>query len=108
MSTGAVTEKETTKEDTTEPKTGVKEHLWCWTRVLSIGNSEEQQKLSNNSPVVGPTYKVNITVHGVKTRALLDRGSQVTIVRQELLPMIRDKQGWSMDVCLNKLIPLKV
>ena len=37
----------------------------------------------------------------------MNHGSQVTIVRQQLLPMIREKQQWSMDTCVNKVIPLK-
>ena len=82
------------------------EQMWKWTRVLSTSNSEDQNQ-SCNFPIVGPTYKVDVTVNGTKTRALLDHGSQVTIVRQQLLPMIREKQQWSMDTCVNKVIPLK-
>ena len=43
----------------------------------------------------------------MKSCALLGHGSQVTIVHQQLLPMIKEKQQWSMDTCINKVIPLK-
>ena len=79
--------------------------MWEWTRILSTSNSN--QKLSSTLPVVGPTYKVNVTVDGVKTHALLDHGSQVTIVRQQLLPMVKEKQEWSLDMCRTKEVPLK-
>ena len=34
---------------------------------------------------------------GVKTRALIDHGAQISIVRQELLPIIREKHGWTVE-----------
>jgi len=45
----------------------------------------------------GPTYKVDLTVDGVCTRGLLDHGAQVSLVRKELLPVIKDHQGWTKD-----------
>ena len=95
-------EREATGGSTKEPHKESSEQLWHWTRVLSMSNAEEQQ-----FPVVGPAYKIDISVHGVKTRALLDHGSQVSIVRREVLPMVKEKQGWSMDTCVSKLLPLK-
>ena len=47
----------------------------------------------------GPTYKVDIIVGSVPTRGLLDHGAQVTLARKELLPMIREKLGWSKEQC---------
>ena len=38
--------------------------------------------------VTGSTYKVNIVVKGFKTRALLDNGSQVSLVRAKMLSKI--------------------
>ena len=39
--------------------------------------------------VIGSMYKVDITIHGVPTRALMDSGSQVCIVRKQLLPIVK-------------------
>ena len=50
---------------------------------------------------------VDVSVDEVKTRALLDHGSKVTIVRQQLLPMVKEKQQWSMDNCMEKTVPLE-
>ena len=36
----------------------------------------------------GPTYKAEVIVDGVKVRALLDHGAQVSLVHKELLPKI--------------------
>ena len=47
--------------------------------------------------VRGPTYKVDIEVNGVKTRSFLDHGAQVTQVQKELLPVIGEKHGWSLE-----------
>ena len=57
--------------------------------------------------MVGPTYKADVTVNGMKTHTLLDHTLPVTIACQQLLPMVREKQQWSMDTCVNKVIPLK-
>ena len=80
--------------------------MWKWARVLSTPNPSNQSG-SSDPLIVGPTYKVHVSVDGVKTRALLDHGSQVTIVRQQLLPMVKEKQQWSMDNCMEKTVPLE-
>ena len=93
-------------DSTTKAAEPTHEKMWKWTRVLSTSGSEHQDG-SSEFPIVGPTYKVDVTVDGVKTRALLDHGSQVTIVRQQLLPMVKEQQQWSMDTCVSKVVPLK-
>ena len=62
---------------------------------------------SHDAKIVGPTYKINVTVEGIPTRAILDHGSQVTIVRRQLLPLIREKYEWSDEKCKTKNIPLE-
>ena len=47
----------------------------------------------------GPSYKVNVVVEGVKTRGFLDHGVQVSLVCKELLPAIKEKQGWTHAEC---------
>ena len=42
-----------------------------------------------NVSITGPTYKVDVTVEGLKTRALIDNGSQVSLVRTEMLPRLK-------------------
>ena len=78
-----------------------------WSRVVTEGNSSGGTSEVSNLSLSGPVYKVDVTVDGVKTRALLDHGSQVTIVRRQLLPLIKEKREWSMDTCCSKLKPLK-
>ena len=45
----------------------------------------------------GPTYKVDVVVDAVKTRALLDSGAQASLARQQLLPDIKQKNNWSIE-----------
>ena len=59
---------------------------------------EHSQLLAGTLPTQGPTYKVVLEVDGVKTRALIDHGPQISIVRQELLPIIREKHGWTVEL----------
>jgi len=42
-------------------------------------------------------YKAVAKADGVHTRALLDPGAQISLVRQKLLLVIRTKQGWTVD-----------
>ena len=55
--------------------------------------------MSSDKPVAikGPTYKAEINVDSVRVRALLDHG-----VRKELLPKIREKNGWTLDQCHDR------
>ena len=78
-----------------------------WTRVLTLTDTvETTQGSTPDARSVGPAYKINITVEGIPTRAFLDRGSQVTIVHRQLLPMIQEKNAWSAEKCKSKNIPL--
>ena len=45
-------------------------------------------------------------IYGVPTRALIDSGSQVCIVRQQLLPVVKDKYNWSLSDCIVHNLPL--
>ena len=54
----------------------------------------------------GPVYKVNIEVEGVRTRALLDHGAQVSLLRSQLLPVVKEKQGWTLDQCHRRNLKL--
>ena len=78
-----------------------------WTRVLTMKDTKTVPDSSHDAKVVGPTYKINVTVEGIPTRAILDHGSQVTIVCRQLLPLIRDKYEWSDEKCKTKNIPLE-
>ena len=44
--------------------------------MLSVDGGDKLE----NTKLIGPTYKIEIILEGVRTRALLDHGSQVTIV----------------------------
>ena len=43
--------------------------------------------------IVGSVYKTDVIVGGVPTRAFVDSGSQVYIVKKQLLPYIKEKQN---------------
>ena len=58
--------------------------------ILPVTTVEEtcQLKLTHETlPRRGPTYK-NAVEDRIKTKVLLDHGAQVSLARQELLPMI--------------------
>ena len=56
--------------------------------------------------MIGSNYKVDKTIHGVLTTALIDSGSQVCLVRKQLLPIVKDKCNWSLSDCLRHILPL--
>ena len=53
----------------------------AWIRVLSVSDCTNKSADLCQTDVIGSMYKVDITIHGVPTRALMDSGSQVCIVR---------------------------
>ena len=55
----------------------------------------------------GPTYKVDIVVDGIKTRALLDHGAQVSLARKQLLPVIKERNNWSVEQCQARNLTLE-
>ena len=50
-----------------------------WSLVLFV-DSKDKSDNKDKSVLVGPTYKIEVTVEGVRTRALLEHGAQVNIV----------------------------
>ena len=56
---------------------------------------------------MGPTYKVDVELEGVKIRALVDNGSQVMLMRSELLPRIKEHNNWTLEQCQHKNQPMK-
>ena len=63
-----------------------------WIRTLTESNCTASQQR-------GPVYKVNVELEGVRTRALLDHGAQVSLLRSQLLPVVKEKKGWTLDQC---------
>ena len=61
-----------------------------WSLVLSV-DSKDKSDNKDKSVLVGPTYKIEITVEGVYTRVLLDHKAQVTTVRRQLCGKIKEK-----------------
>ena len=55
----------------------------------------------------GPAYKVDIVVDKVKTRALLDHGTQVSLARCQLLPVIKEKNNWTVEQCQARNLKLE-
>ena len=75
----------------------------AWIRVLTVSNCTCE---AANTNVIGSVYKVDVTINGVPTRALIDSGSQVCIIRQQLLPIIKEKCNWSLSDCVARNLPL--
>ena len=76
----------------------------AWIRVLSVSECTVDVKSQMNE--IGSVYKVNITIHGVPTRALIDSGSQVCIIRQQMLPIIKEKCNWDLSDWVSRNLPL--
>ena len=55
---------------------------------------------------IGSTYQTKVEVDGVGTRALLDYEAQVSLVHKQLLLYIRKKQGWKLEQCHTRNLPL--
>ena len=53
----------------------------AWIRILTVSKSGESANLCQTD-VIGSSYKVDTIIHGVPTRALIDSGSQVCLVRK--------------------------
>ena len=81
------------------------ERTHVWIRVLTVSNCEAANA-NMNANVIGSVYKVDVTINGVPTRALIDSGSQVCIIRQQLLPIIKEKCNWSLSECVARNLPL--
>ena len=45
---------------------------------------------------ISVAHKVDVEVEGVKIRALVDNGSQVTLVTSELLPKVKEHNNWTL------------
>ena len=65
---------------------------------LSTVTSKTDQQLKETTVAArGPTYKVDIVVDGIKTRALLDHGAQVSLARKQLLSVVKERNNWSVE-----------
>ena len=74
------------------------EECWVRVRVLTMEEEMEQNSVSNT----GPTYKVNVVVEGLQSRALVDSGSQILLVRTEMLPKLKGLNNWTLEECKSK------
>ena len=87
----------TVSGDTTE-----QQDLWLRT----VTAKTEQQLKETTVAARGPTYKVDIVVDGVRTQALLDHGAQVSLARKQLLPVIKERNEWSVEQCQARNLTL--
>ena len=74
-------------------------------RVLTA-NAEDNSGDGQSAKLVGPTFKVDVQIEGVKTTALLDNESQVTLVQSELLARVRAHNNWTLKECHKKNRPM--
>ena len=88
----------TTRAIVTEKEAVSDEECWIRVGVLTAESGLAQAAISNT----GPTYKVDVNVEGLKSRALVDNGSQISLVRTEMLPKLKELNGWSMEDCKRK------
>ena len=66
-----------------------------WMRTLTV-REQSSDEMANTR---GPCYRVDLVVEGIKTRGFLDHGAQVSLIRKEMLPVIRKKRGWTVEEC---------
>ena len=72
------------------------EEMWIRVGVVTTDKETIAKELPNVD-ITGPTYKVDVTVEGLKTRALIDNGSQVSLVRTEMLPRLKEMNNWTLE-----------
>ena len=101
------TEESTDEKGTRECENEQTNYEELWFRVVSADRISDQGNPPECPTMVGPTYKVNVTVEGYKIRALLDHGSQVSIVRRQMLPRIQELNNWPTATCVAKNMPLR-
>ena len=72
-----------------------------WVHV-GVVNGDKQTVINElpNIDTTGPTYKVDVTVEGIKTRVLIDLGY---LVRTEMLPRLKDLKNWTMEECKKRI-----
>ena len=75
--------------------------------VLSVIAEDDSESSTSTLCLRDPAYKVIVRVEGVRTRALIDFGAQVTLVRGQLLPKIRENCGWTLKECHSHNRPLE-
>ena len=76
-----------------------------WLRTVTAECDQLPEKRSTAAR--GPTYKVDIMVDGVKTRALLDHGAQVSLARRQLLPVIKERNHWTKEQCQDRNLKME-
>lgn len=76
-----------------------------WLRTVTAESNEAPGKVSTAAR--GQTHKVDIIVDGVKTRALLDHGAQVSLARRQLLPVIKESNNWTAEQCQDRTLKME-
>jgi len=93
--------KQEVDSETEEQQGNIKQHFEeLRIRMLSMSKSST----CGDAVIVG-VYKIDISVGGVPSRALADSGSQVCIVRKQLLPYIKKNKEWGLRDCLQQQLP---
>ena len=75
-----------------------------WIRTVATVTKEHSLQVSQWR---GPVYKVDVEIEvQKKTRALLDHGAQVSLIRKQMLPQIQEDRGWTKEQCHSKNLVL--
>ena len=77
------------------------EEMWIHVGIVTTDKETIAKELPNVD-ITGPTHKVDVTVEGLKTRALIDNGSQVSLVRTEMLPRLKEMNNWTLEECKKR------
>ena len=80
-------------------------HTPCdpWIRTVATVTKQHSLEVSQRQ---GPVYKVDVEIEGLKTRALLDHGAQVSLIRKQMLPQIQEDRGWTKEQCHSRNLVL--
>ena len=91
-----------------------------WLLMLSAGTRQQHRQVAispglctvtmtsdKSLKIRGPTYKAGVIVEVFKVRVLLDHGTQVSLVSKELLPKIRERNGWTLEECHDRKCKLE-
>ena len=68
--------------------------------------SETKESMHTHLATRGLTYKVDVVVDKVKTRALLDPGAQISLARWQLLPVVKERNNWTKEQCQSRNLEL--
>jgi len=74
-----------------------------WVCTVSKGMTRSSYKVNKRR---GPICKVDVEIEGVGTQAFLDYGAQVSLIQRQMLPLIKERKGWTLEQCHSRNLGL--